>query len=75
MAKPHTKMIVCINTQDRILPSIGYLNYDCDDDPADIERLAALMKNDFDEIYIVNLQPANREFIKEIRKHGKRIWR
>jgi len=73
MPKQHTKMLVCINYGFKHQPSIKYINYDSDDLQCDVERIGSYMKQDYDEVYVIDIQPFNQEFIKEIQKHGKKL--
>ena len=74
MPKPNTTAIMCIST----IPLTGaerieYINYDMDDSPSELTKMAKLMKNDYDEVYLVKLHPYMTDFIKEIRRYGKRL--
>ena len=66
-------MIVCINSKNRIRPSIEYVNYDWEDEELDLERYGQIMKQDYDEVYIINFHSYMASLIKEIRKHGKKL--
>lgn len=65
-------MIVCINTAGNN-PVIKYMDYDSEDKPADTKKYAKLLKDDFDEVYLINIDTQHRDFIKEIMEHGTRI--
>lgn len=71
--KKHHKMIVCINSVNRVTPSVEYMNFDSDDELADLERYGKSMKQNYDEVYIVNFYHCMADLIKEIRKYGKKL--
>lgn len=73
MPKRQHKMVVCIQSEGRVNPSIEYINFDSEDTLEDLKRYGEAMKKDYDEVYIVNFYPFMADLIKEIRRHGKKL--
>ena len=59
------KMVVAI--QDN---RIRYINYDESDNSEICNRYAKTLKNEFMEVYIVEVDPEDKEFIEEIKSNG-----
>ena len=72
--KTYNNLIVAVSTIHSTPIKIEYLNYDSyDADHTDLYRTANLLKQEYDEVYLVNFDPSNSDFIKEITEHGIRI--
>lgn len=66
-----SKMLVCIN--DYLIPIIEYLNYDSTDSDSLTEKAGNNLKDCYDEVYLIDFNAFHRDFIQEIRDHGKKL--
>lgn len=69
-------LIITINNYAKrdlsIFSKIEYLDYDADS-TISTERMANNLKECYDEVYVLQLDSYNEDFIAAIRKTGKRI--
>ncbi len=71
-------MVVAINNFTPNTPSLAnyskieYLDYDADSGIS-IARIASNIKDCYDEVYVLQFDPFNKDFIEAIREAGTRI--
>ena len=66
-------MIVCINHDHVGTPIIEYINYDIDDTPSQMLSACHILKESYEEVYLVPFDIRHEELIKEIQTKAVRI--
>ena len=66
--------IVCIDRNDHDEREIKYMNFDAEDTLQTLFHVAKLMRDDYDEIYIVPFDTMSIDRIEELIENAVEIW-
>lgn len=66
-------MLVAINIDYYGKRKIEYLNYDSEDTPADLIRVAKFFKQDYNEVYLLSFNTDDEDLIETIITQGEKL--